>query len=82
VRRGDIGSAVGTRMAVGTDTRGPDCAFKAQRGACAWQPCGVGALAGGPSAERGKLTGGSHASAISEIKTLPNESSSKQIARN
>jgi hypothetical protein len=31
-RRGDVGSAIGRRAAVGTDTRGPDSAFKARRG--------------------------------------------------
>jgi hypothetical protein len=31
-RRGDVGSAIRRRAAVGTNTRGPDSAFKARRG--------------------------------------------------
>jgi hypothetical protein len=60
------GGVVGRRAAVGTDTCGPDSTFKVRRSA--WQPRGDGALTGRPGAERGRLTGGSHASVISKIK--------------
>jgi hypothetical protein len=60
------GGVVGRRAAVGTNTHGPESAFKARHGA--WQPRNDGALTGGPSAERGRLTGGPHMSAISELK--------------
>jgi hypothetical protein len=55
------GEAVGTaaaarserRCAVGTPTHGPDSAFNARARHGAWQPCGNGALPGGPSADSG-----------------------------
>jgi hypothetical protein len=49
-----------------------------RHGTGAWQPRSDSVLTGEPGVERGKLTGGSHVSVISEIKTLPNESSSKK----
>jgi hypothetical protein len=70
-RRGDVGSAVGRRAAVGMDTRCPDSAFKVWRGM--WQPSGDNVLAGGSSVERGRLTSGSHLSAISELKFTPEQ---------
>jgi hypothetical protein len=36
-----------------------------------WQPRGESALTGGPNAERGRLTGGSLVSVISELKFTP-----------
>jgi hypothetical protein len=62
-------SEVERRAAIGADTRGPDSAFKARYGV--WQPRGEGTLIGGPSVERGTLTGGSHVSAIFKIKFTP-----------
>jgi hypothetical protein len=38
---------------VGTPTRGPDSALKAHERCSTWQPCGNGALPGGPDAARG-----------------------------
>jgi hypothetical protein len=69
VRRGGIGSAVGRRAAIGTDTCDPDSTFKVWRGT--WRPHNDGVLTGGPGVERGRLTGGSHVSAISELKFTP-----------
>jgi hypothetical protein len=69
VRRGGIGSAVRRRVVVGTDTCGPDSTFKAWRDM--WRPHSDGVLTGRPGAERGRLTGGSHVSAISELKFTP-----------
>jgi hypothetical protein len=44
-----VGDAIGRRWLLGrTHARGPDSAFKAQRGVGAWQPGGDGALTGGP----------------------------------
>jgi hypothetical protein len=58
-------------VAIGTLVRGPDSAFKARRGTGTWQPCGEGALIGGPGAERGRMTGGSSVSVIFELKFTP-----------
>jgi hypothetical protein len=46
-----------------------------------WQPCGYGLLMSGPGAERERLIGGTPWQQFSELKTLPDENSSKQIAR-
>jgi hypothetical protein len=49
--------------------------------ASAWQPCRDGALMSGPDAERERLTGVTLWQRFFELKILPDENSSKQIAR-
>jgi hypothetical protein len=46
-----------------------------------WQPRGDGALMSGPDAERERLTGGTPRQRFFELKILPDENSTKQIAR-